>query len=129
MWVLSVMTTSGQSASNTKTNEVIEGGKLVVELIKVLGNKKEHETDTGCKNTFADLCIENQTKGSLSVTLLHRSTGETRDIVVQAAGKECFLQARIGVWTYDLKQTGSLISIRKGDLLIEGCNNLAMTIK
>lgn len=115
--------------ATAKTDKVIEGGKLIVELIKVLSNKKEQAKETGCKDSFADLCIENESISSLSVFLEHRSSSEKRDVVILPGGKECCLQAKIGVWSYDLHITGSPQTIRKGDILIEGCNNMVMNIK
>jgi len=117
-----------QTQSSTTTNTVIESGRLVVELIKVLNAKKDQEHNSGCKDSYADLCIENKSEGSISVSLLHRLSGEVREVVVMSGGKECCLQAKAGVWTYDLKLPGSPLSLRKGDLKLEGCNNLVMNI-
>ena len=118
-----------QANSPAGASQVIEGGKLVVELIKAISSKKETDRDPGCKNTYADLCVINQSNRSLTISLLYRSTGESREMVVLPEGKECCLQAKVGVWTYDLKVPGSPLSLRKGDVLIEACNNLEMTIK
>jgi hypothetical protein len=118
-----------QASTESAASSVIEGGKLVVELIKVFGSKKDQEHNGNCKNSFADLCVENQSAGSITVSLLHRSTGETREVVVLPQGRECCLQAKEGIWTYDLKVSGSILSIRKGDLKLEGCNNIVMSIK
>lgn len=117
------------SQSPVKTDPVIEGGKIIVELFKVLGHKKDQEKDTGCKGVHADICLENSASLSMTLYLEHRATGEKREIIAMPGGKEFCLQARVGVWTYDLKATGTLASIRKGDILIEGCNNLVMQIK
>lgn len=117
------------SQATDKTNQVIEGGKLIVELVKAFGPRKDTPRDEGCKGHHADFCFINETAVSLTVTLEHRASQEKREIVILPSGKECFLQAGIGVWTYDLKYTGSIQSLRKGDTLIEGCNNLTMTIK
>ncbi|HEX5113508.1 MAG TPA: hypothetical protein VFV79_11705 [Saprospiraceae bacterium] len=118
-----------QSQASITPNNVIEGGKLVVELIKAINAKKDQDHNTGCKDSYADLCIENQATDTLTVSLLHRSSGEIREIVILPGGKECCLQAKVGVWTYDLKLPRQLLSIRKGDLKLEGCNNLLMNIK
>ncbi len=118
-----------QAANPNTSNQVIEGGKLVVELIKVFTNKKETERDPDCKNSHADLCVHNQSNSSLIVSLSFRQTGETREVVVLPGGRECSLQLRLGVWTYELKIPGSPLPMRKGDVLIEACNNIAMTIK
>lgn len=118
---------SGQAPETA--DQVIEGGKIIVELVKALSNKKDLDKNPGCKGNYADLCIENESANSITVQLDQRATSEKREVVVQPKGKECFLQVRIGVWTYDLRMTGTSTSMRKGDLLIEGCNNLVMNIK
>jgi hypothetical protein len=125
LWALMPCCSDAQATASP----VIEGGKLVVELIKVIGAKKETTHGTGCKDAYADLCIENQSAGSISVSFRHRISNEAREVVVLPAGKECSLQMGVGVWTYDLKIPGNNISIRKGDLMVEGCNNLTMNIK
>lgn len=118
---------SGQSAETT--DQMIEGGKLIVELVKVLSGKRDTDKDTGCKGKYADLCIQNTSANSIAVYLEHRVSAEKREVVILPAGKECVLQSRAGVWTYDLRITGAVQSLRKGDLLIEGCKNLVMNIK
>ena len=115
--------------STGTTDQVIESGKIIVELVKALSAKKESEKDPGCKGRYADLCIENNSTNSITVYLEHRASGEKREVIILPEGKECTLQIRIGVWTYDLRISGLLQSLRKGDLMIEGCNNLLMNIK
>src|SRR5688572_14158682 len=125
--VLSSFHLNGQTDKTTQ--QVIEGGKVVVELIKAITAKKDLEKNPGCKNTYANVCIVNESGMPLLATLLHRITGEKREMVIQPKTKECCLQAAIGVWTYDLRVPESLYSIRKGDILIESCQHLTMNIK
>jgi hypothetical protein len=129
MMLLSCLHVISTAQTPNTTDPIVEGGKVIVELFKVLGGKKETEKDPGCKGNYANLCIENRSTQSMTVYLDHRMTDEKREVVVLPEGKECFLQARIGVWTYDLQPTGTTQSIRKGDILIEGCNNILMNIK
>ena len=119
--------TEGQTKNTT--DQVIEGGKVVVELIKVLTAKKDLEKNPGCKGTYADLCVVNETPGSIVVIVRHRTNDEMREMVILPAMRECSLQIPVGVWTYDLRPGSSTQSIRKGDLLIEGCQNMVMNIK
>lgn len=108
---------------------MIEGGKVVVELIKVLKGKKDLEKNPGCKSGHADLCSINESSATITVTLYHRVTNEKREIVIQPLMRECFIQIASGVWTYDLRLSSNAPSIRKGDLLIEPCENITMNIK
>jgi hypothetical protein len=127
VWVISG-NGSAQSESNA-TQHVIEGGKVVVELIKAFSGRKDADRAQDCKDAHADLCVVNHTESSLMVSVLHRFSHEVREMVVLPGGKECCLQAKVGVWTYELKMAGAVLPIRKGDLMIEGCNNMTMSIK
>ncbi len=116
------------SQSNKSAVQVIEGGKVVVELIKAFAGKKDLSKDQGCTGKHADLCITNSSSISIAVSLQHRGSNLIREMVIQPETQECCLQINTGVWTYDLHQTGAFQSIRKGDLLIEGCQNVFMKL-
>ena len=118
---------SGQAKS--VVDQAVEGGKVLVELIKVIGKDKDQGTDAGCRGQHADLCITNARDSSLTVAITHRASEVIRDLVIVPGGRECSLQLVVGVWTYDLRLKGMPGSMRKGDLLIEGCEDLEMTVK
>ncbi|HLF62329.1 MAG TPA: hypothetical protein VI603_01150 [Saprospiraceae bacterium] len=124
-----VVQAQSKTASDQVVDQLVEGGKVLVELIKVIGSDKGKDEDAGCKDRYADLCITNARDTSLTIAMTHRTSEEHRELIIAEAGEECSLQLPVGVWTYDLKVTGSMTSMRKGDLLIEGCNNVTMTIK
>ena len=115
--------------SNQATGQMIEGGKVVVELIKAIQSKKESEKNPGCKGKYADLCILNESSYSMTASLCQRINQEKREMIILPWMQECSLQIGIGVWTYELRLTATGQPIRKGDLLIEGCQNLVMNIK
>ncbi|HUR31534.1 MAG TPA: hypothetical protein VMZ69_08865 [Saprospiraceae bacterium] len=125
--VLSILNVNAQTVK--ATDQVIEGGKVFVELIKVLRGSKEQENNRGCKGLFADLCVLNESSSPISVVLVHRNSAEKREMVIQPQMNECCLRIAVGVWTYDLRTIINPQSIRKGDLLIEGCQNLSMNVK
>ena len=109
--------------------QVIEGGKVVVELIKAFQSKKEAEKNPDCKGKYADLCIYNESSYSMTAVLYHRFNQEKREMIILPSMQECSLQIGVGVWTYDLRLTATAQPIRKGDLLVEACQNLMMNIK
>jgi hypothetical protein len=125
--VISFLNVNAQT--DKATGQVIEGGKVVVELIKALKGNRDQEKSSGCKGMHADLCAVNESSSTISVVLVHRVSNERREMVIQPQMNECCLHISEGVWTYDLRNNVNLQSIRKGDLLIEGCQNLTMNIK
>ena len=125
--LISMMSSNAQS--DKVTDQVIEGGKVVVELIKALGGKRDSDKYPGCKGNHADLCVENASSVSIIVTLINRVSKEKREMVILPGTNECCLQLMVGVWTYDLCIRGAATSIRKGDIMVEGCQNMIMNIK
>ena len=120
---------NGYSQSTETTDQVIEGSKVIVELVKAFSKKKDGAKDSGCKNNHADLCIDNTSENSMTVILKHRASGDKREVVILPKGQECSLHVSVGVWNYDLRITGTQQALRKGDMMIKGCNNITMNIK
>ena len=128
LWlVMSNLLVSAQTEN--ATGHVIEGGKVVVELIKALKGTKDQEKSSGCKGMHADLCLVNESASTISVILIHRNSNERREMIIQPHMNECCLRISVGVWTYDLRTQINSQSIRKGDILIEGCQNMTMNVK
>ena len=130
IWVLLLFAPIFHTAqTRTTVEQAVEGGKVLIELIKVLGNDKEKKEASGCKGRHADFCVMNARDTSLTVILTARATSEMRELVITTESRECCLRLPVGVWTYELRFQGTTHAMRKGDLLIEGCNNVTMTIK
>lgn len=127
--MIALFTCQAESQTAPSTSDVIEGGKVIVELIKAISQPKQDKLkDNDCRDQHANLCIINKSQQPVSVTLYHRERNESRELFIQASQKECSLHAPIGVWTYDLRIAGSATPIRKGDILLESCQDLAMHI-
>ena len=118
-----------QGQESSVVDQALEGGKVLVELIKVISGDKDRAAKAGCRGHHADLCVVNQRDSSLAVAITHRNSNEIRELVITPGGRECSLQLIVGVWTYDLRIRGEAEALRKGDLLIEGCQDLVMQIK
>jgi|SRR5690606_4323219 hypothetical protein len=125
LWVLG---NAAHAQAPSTADQVVEGSKVIVELVKIFKGKKDVGKDSGCKGSYADICVNNGTKTTMMVSLVHRSTEEVREVVILPGGKECSLKASVGVWTYDVRPVGAEMPHRKGDLLLEGCNNIDIKI-
>ncbi len=112
-------------------DHVLEGGRLVVEVLKMLGGRQWKSDDPlhDCRLGLADFCVENHSVAAISVMLRMYGTPESRELVVQSEGLECSLRLPVGVWSYEMRQSGTQAILRKGDILIEACNDLKMSVK
>jgi hypothetical protein len=118
-----------QAQTKTPADHAVEGGKILVELIRAFSAEKDRVAGAGCRGRHADFCVINLRDTSLTVIIASRASEEKRELIITRDNRECCLQLPVGVWTYELRLSGTPESMRKGDLLIEGCNNLTMTIK
>jgi hypothetical protein len=109
-------------------DQAVESGKVLVDLIKVFSNNKYDTPTEDCVDRFADLCVANSRESSLTVAITHRASQEIRDLIIQPDSRECSLQLAIGVWTYEISVTGIDTTLRKGDILLEGCQKYEMSI-
>lgn len=116
--------------SEDKTSHIIDGGRLVVELIRMIQEKsREQIKDSGCKNKHADICVQNSSAEILHVTLEYLFSGTKREMIIQPRSQECSLQVEKGVWTFDVRLLGQSTSVRRGDIRIEPCQNMKIQIK
>ncbi len=115
-----------QSAfSQTKSQEIIEGGKFVLEAIKLF-KKGDLPDEQPCENS---ICFENQTKNKLSVTLQVRSALSANPIKIMSSayGRDCSYSVEQGIYHYlVLNEAGD--TVRMAEAKLEVCSNLLIKI-
>lgn len=85
LWVLG---NAAHAQAPSTADQVVEGSKVIVELVKIFKGKKDVGKDSGCKGSYADICVNNGTKTTMMVSLVHRSTEEVREVVILPGGKD-----------------------------------------
>ena len=129
---------------NITTDHIIEGGNLIIEILKVIGNSetdksrltKSKEADCATKN-FTNVCFVNRSPHILIVRLRRKLAVQEHEpeheLFINNNGKECCYRVKPGVYTYSIEQkTNGLAEeklIRKGEVLLEVCKDLEIKIK
>jgi len=134
-------------AQNDLTTNIIEGGKTLVELIRVLKPQKQQYTTPGvieledsCQlGQQADLCFKNTDTLAIKVYLYKRngSVYESIPLTIQLSRstQECLYAIRSGIYKYRLEtetKKGEVITkavLREGELKLKPCDRVTRNIK
>ncbi len=129
---------------NSATDHIIEGGNLIIEILKVISNSetdksrltKSKEADCATKN-FTNVCFVNRSPHILIVQLRKKLAVREQDpeheLFINNNGKECCYRVKPGVYMYSIEQKTEGLAeeklIRKGEILLEVCKDLEIKIK
>jgi hypothetical protein len=126
--------------SGTTTDRIIEGGNLIIEILKVISNsdsdrmKSSESSEPDCATAnFTNICFVNRTSNIIIVRMKKDQTEKEHELFITNNGKECCYRITPGVYEYSIGQraegtTGERL-IRKGELLLEVCKDLEIKIR
>lgn len=131
-------------AQNNTAANIIEGGKTLVELVRVFKTPKTtlaseappviRMDSCAVKNT-TDICVKNATGKALQVSLFRRNgnTYETAVLSLKVLPKnqECLYELKSGVYKIKLEteENGIKTSLREGEIKLNACENVFKEIK
>lgn len=131
------------SAQTTTASNIIEGGKTLVELVRVFKTPKyimpfhpvvEKKDSCAIKN-ITDLCIKNSTAKPLLVSLYKRN-GNVYDagvltLKILSKNQECLYELNAGVYKvkFEIEEDDEKKIIREGEIKLIACENIFKEIK
>lgn len=146
--VLAVMLLLNLTATsqNTTASDIIEGGKVIVELVRVLkmpawSGYQQHvvEKVDSCKlKGVSDLCYKNSSGKSLYISLYKRNVNgngyETSvlTMMVLPRNQECWYELRAGIYKFKIETEGEdeeRVLYREGEMKLAACENFVREIK
>ncbi len=131
------------SAQNNTASNIIEGGKTLVELVRVFKTPKnslasepvvEKKDSCAVKNT-TDICIKNSTGKPLLVSLFRRNgnlyEAGALSLKILNKNQECLYELKSGVYKIrlEIEENGIKASFREGEIKLNPCENLFREIK
>ena len=129
-----------QPDPGTTTDRIIEGGNLIIEILKVISNNESdkaritesREPDCATGN-FTNVCFVNRTSQIIIVRMKQDKDEKEHELFIDNNGKECCYRIKPGVYQYSIGQRAAGMSgerlIRKGELLLEVCKDLEIKIR
>jgi len=138
-----VVITANAAAQNNTASNLIEGGKTLVELVRVFKSPKNNmpqqnlvEKKDSCSiKNISDLCIKNNTAKTLLVNLYKRN-GNGYDASVLSMrilpkNQEYFYELKSGIYKMKLETEEGEIkkAFREGEVKLNACENLVKEIK
>ncbi len=141
---LAVLVYSGSSAQNNTAANIIEGGKTLVELVRVFKTPRTalaaeppavKKTDSCIFRNTADICFTNVIGKPLLVSISRRNgnTYETAVLSLKILPKnqECLYELKAGVYKIKLEteENGIRSSFREGEIKLNPCEHVFKEIK
>lgn len=131
--LLSVIQLPAQTPTN---NNLVEGGKLLVELVKIFNKNPLPQSIHNQENYSADLCFINSTPDNLFIEIsrkLNDSTYKTlpASISLNSKAHECLLEISSTVYHYKVykKQPGAQVLMLEGELRLAPNEKMEREIK
>ena len=133
-------------AQNSTASNLIEGGKTLVELVRVFKTPKNNitgntvpdnsKTDSCTIKNISDLCFKNTTAKSVYISLYKRNGAvyETIPLTIKILPKaqECWYELRAGIYKFKMETDGEAdkkITFREGEMKLTACENAVKDIK
>jgi hypothetical protein len=138
-----VMATFTAAAQSNTASNIIEGGKTLVELVRVFKTPKyimplqpviEKKDSCALKNT-TDMCIKNYTADPLLVSLYKRNgnvyEAGVLSLKILPKNQECLYELKAGVYKikYEIEEGSVKKLIREGEIKLNACENMFKEIK
>lgn len=138
-----IIVASHAAAQNNTTANIIEGGKTLVELVRVFKTPKVvmpqqnlvEKKDSCSIKSITDLCIKNSTAKPLLVSL-YRRNGNVYDAValtmkVLPKNQEWLYELKVGVYKMKLEteEADGKKLFREGEIKLNACDNLIKEIR
>jgi len=130
--------------AQTKTSDIIEGGKALVELISVLKKGKvegpssliagKTRIDSCAVKQQSDLCFKNSTAKDLVISIYKRNDGgyEIQPFTVKVIAKkqECLYELHSGIYKYriEVDSGGVKTLLNEGEMKLQPCDNMQREI-
>ncbi|MEP7236309.1 MAG: hypothetical protein ABI685_00525 [Ferruginibacter sp.] len=130
-------------AQNNTTSNIIEGGKTLVELVRVFKMPKntialqpviEKKDSCAVKNT-TDMCIKNSSANALLVSFYKRNgnvyEAGVLSLKIMPKNQECLYELKAGVYKirYEIEEDEVKKIISEGEIKLNTCTNMFKEIK
>ena len=119
-------------------NNIIEGGKVMVDIIKVFKSPRKEvsssanvpipATDSCAIKAFADVCYRNSSGKSLYISLYKRNgnsyTPVPLNLTILNNTKECLYEIQAGIYKYKIEydDDNKKIIYKEGEIKIQACD-------
>jgi hypothetical protein len=140
------MYTTALWAQNNTASNLIEGGKTLVELVRIFKTPKNNvtantqtaplKTDSCTIKNTSDLCFKNTTAKSLYVSLFKRNGNnyEANVLTIKILPKtqECWYELKAGIYKFKIEVDGEddkKVVYREGEMKLLACENVSKEIK
>ncbi len=134
--------TIGAKAQNSITSDIVEGGKTIVELIRIIKTPRITMTTTSynkpdsCESKkLADISFKNKTGKPVQISLFMRTGNEyeAKPLILNVSPltKESLYEIKSGIYKYKIETDvdGKTMILHEGELKLKPCDKAVREIK
>ena len=123
-----------QSQKTPYSNDLIEGGKLAVEIIKLFKKSKtpdNHFKDDCMDSLTADLKIINAINDPLKIVLTNKTQPHINltELVVPGKEEAFIFSLKVGIYILEIYDFNSLGIMKKSEIKLEICKETTIKVK
>ncbi len=143
---IAVLLSLTASAQNTTTENIIEGGKALVELVRVLkmpayaGYQPQviEKVDSCTIKKIGDLCFKNASNKRIYISLYKRNgnsyEANVLTIIILPQNQECWYEIKSGIYKFKIEMVDSededkRVVYREGEMKLTACEKAVKEIK
>lgn len=125
---------SSNSKAQAAGSDVLEGGKVVLEFVKLFSSDKDKNTKRpsigDCKKDKAsDICYVNKRTAAIKILVEDRlDSSKKYELIVQPGLIENLLHIPASIYNCTIIDFTSNVVLRKGDIRLEKCENPTIEI-
>jgi hypothetical protein len=132
-------------AQNNTTTNIIEGGKVVVDIIKAFKSSKNNlgkmvldspvSADSCATKFLADICYMNETGKTLTISLYKRNGNlyatAPLTLTILSNSKECIYEIQAGIYKYKIEYSDNdkAVVLKSGEIKLQSCDKKTEEVK
>jgi len=128
------------AAQNNTASNLIEGGKTLVELVRVFKSPKTavpHQSfienkDSCLQKSLADICYKNNSGNNITISFFKRTGlvyATALTLKIANNGQECLYELQSGVYKYRIESGDQKLLLSEGELKLNACDKIVKEIK
>lgn len=135
-----ILLTGNATAQNNTASNLIEGGKTLVELVRIFKSPKNivaqqnivESKDSCIQKNLADICYKNTSGNNVTVSFFKR-TGlvylPALTLKIAINSQECLYELQAGIYKYKIESGEQKVLVNEGELKLNACDKIVREIK
>ncbi len=135
-----ILVTGNATAQNNTASNLIEGGKTLVELVRIFKSPKNalprqdliEKKDSCIQKNLADICYKNISGNNITINFFKRiglDYAPALTLTIKNNSQECLHELQAGIYKYKIESGEQKVLLNEGELKLNACDKVVREIK